>query len=128
MANIPLSQLREMFDGMSAKTDWAVYGEMLWGYFFTDRDPKKLQDAAAQLSADDYRVVSIYETDDKSTYFLHVERIESHTPETLNVRNKELNQLAEELKIDTYDGMDVGPASIVKVTKPWWKFWSSSRG
>jgi hypothetical protein len=56
-----------------------------------------------------YREVALYRTDDRSTYFLHVERVERHTPVSLHARNQELDALAKRHGIDAYDGMDVGP-------------------
>ena len=108
---ITLQQMEDMFANMRTKTKWDIDGDMLWGYFFTDRDPKKLERAAEPLVRGGYRLVSIYQTDDKSTYFLHVERIEKHTPQTLQSRNLELYRLAEEFALDSYDGMDVGPVA-----------------
>ncbi len=109
MSKIPLQKLEDMFANMRAQTKWDVDGDMLWGYFFTDPDPKKLEPVAEHLARGGYRVVSIYETDDKSTHFLHVERIEKHTPQTLHARNSELERLASEFGLECYDGMDVGP-------------------
>jgi hypothetical protein len=106
---ITLQDLEKMFANMRAETKWDVDGEMLWGYFFTDTDPKKLERVVQPLTNAGYRFVSIYETDDKSTHFLHVERVEKHTPQTLHARNAEFYKLAEEHGLDSYDGMDVGP-------------------
>ncbi len=94
---------------MRAQTEWNVDGAMLWGYFFTDPDAKKLERAAQRLTDSGYRLVHIYPTDDKSTCVLHVERVEKHTPQTLYARNGQLQQLAGELGLESYDGMDVGP-------------------
>ena len=109
MKEITLKQLEDMFANMRAQTNWDVYGEMLWGYFFTDPDPDKLEPVAEHLAGRGYSVVSIYETDDKSTHFLHVERIEKHTPQTLHARNAEFDKLAAKFGLECYDGMDVGP-------------------
>ena len=106
---ITLQDLEDMFVSMRERSKWDVDSEMLWGYFFTDTDPKKLERVVKPLTSDGYRFVSIYETDDKSTHFLHVERIEKHTPQTLHARNAELYKLAAEYGLDSYDGMDVGP-------------------
>jgi hypothetical protein len=111
MSNFTLQQLEDMFSNVRAQTKWDVDGEMLWGYFFTDPDPKKLEPVAERLARSGYRVVRIYETDDQSTHFLHVERVEKHTPETLHVRNGEFETLASEFGLECYDGMDVGPVS-----------------
>jgi hypothetical protein len=105
---ITLPELEDMFANMRANTKWDVDGELLWGYFFTDPDPKKLERIVEPLTSSGYRFVSIYETDDKSTYFLHVERVEKHSPETLYDRNAEFYKLAEKFGLESYDGMDVG--------------------
>jgi hypothetical protein len=109
---ITIAQIKEMFADMRTKPgykNWNIDGPLLWGYFFTDPDPKKLQPIADHLAKNGYRFVRIYPTDDRSTFFLHMERIEHHSPESLNQRNSELYGLAEQYKISSYDGMDVGP-------------------
>jgi len=98
-----------MFTDMRVKSKWDLDGDMLWGYFFTDPNPKKLEPVAKHLSESGYRFVAIYPADDKSTHWLHVERVEHHTPKTLHARNQELETLAAKFQIATYDGMDVGP-------------------
>lgn len=108
---ISLQTLEDMFANMRAKTKWDVDGEMLWGYFFTDKDPKKLEPVAEALGKRGYRFVSIYETDDKATHFLHVEKVEKHTPLTLHARNAEFYQLVERFHLESYDGMDIGPVT-----------------
>ena len=109
---IPLQQLEEMFANMRAKTKWDINGELLWGYFFTDPDPKKLEDVSQHLTRAGYRLVRIFQTDDKHTHVLHVERVEKHTPETLHARNAEFDRLASEFGLYSYDGMDVGPVTV----------------
>jgi hypothetical protein len=107
---ITLKQLQEMFAQMKANTPWNVNGPLLWGYYFTDADRKKLEPVASKLVEDGYHLVDIHPGDDKRTYWLHVERAEHHTPESLNMRNQEFYQLAKQFGIRSYDGMDVGPA------------------
>ena len=104
-----LQQMKDMFANMRANTKWDVDGEMLWGFFFTDPDTNKLERASQRLVSSGYRLVRIYPTDDKSTCVLHVERVEKHTPQTLQARNVEFERLAGELGLESYDGMDVGP-------------------
>jgi hypothetical protein len=111
LAQIPLEQLEAMFGKMSGESGWNTRGELLWGYFFTDPQSKRLKPLAARLVELGYRLVSIYETDDRSVYFLHVERVEAHTPRSLFERNAELNALASQFGVAAYDGMDVGPVS-----------------
>ena len=108
---ITLQDNERMFENMRSNARWNVDGDLLWGYFFTDPDPEKLKRAADPLTRAGYRFGSIYPTDDGNTYFLHVERIETHTPQTLHLRNTELYHLAEEYGLESYDGMDVGPVA-----------------
>lgn len=108
MANIPFSQLKTMFHKMKYEAGWNTAGPLLWGYFFTDPDRDRLKPLATHLTSLGYRLVNLYPTDDRSTHFLHVERIEVHTPKSLDQRNRELNEVAAEFEVK-YDGMDVGP-------------------
>jgi hypothetical protein len=96
---------------MQTEAGWDTEHDLLWGYFFTDPEPGKLRPLAAKLQEDGYRFVDLYRTDDKSTYFLHVERVETHSPLSLDRRNQELNAVAEKYGVESYDGMDVGPVS-----------------
>ena len=104
---ITLGQLEELFDRMGEELD--VDDELLWGYFFTDRDKKKLAPVRDELVRRGYREVALYRTDDGKTYFLHVEKVEKHTPASLHERNQQFYALADRLGIESYDGMDVGP-------------------
>ncbi len=115
MANrIPRAQLQEMFDNISATTDWDMSGDMLWGYFFTDSDKSALERASEKLQKQGYRFVDLIQPEDEGTplpyFFLHVEKVETHTVDSLHRRNTELDAFARANGLDTYDGMDVGPA------------------
>ena len=119
MAEIPgnrisLESLEEMFENIQNQTPWDMSEDMLWGYFFTHNNPQKLEQAAGLLNELGYRVVDIYLSDkdeaaDPDLYWLHVEKVETHTPQSLDQRNDELYLFASENGIDSYDGMDVGP-------------------
>lgn len=106
---ITLEQLEEMFRKMSVESGWDTDAELLWGYFFTDPNIEKLRPAAEHLAGLGYGIVDIYPTDDGSTCFLHVEKVERHTPESLHSRNTEFYNLAGQFDLESYDGMDVGP-------------------
>ncbi len=107
---IPLSQLEAMFADMRTKTKWDVDGPLLWGYFFLDPSSEKLKAVAADLEGSGFRVVGIVKVAAKQAWRLHVERIEVHTPASLNARNNDLYLLVEKHSLASYDGMDVGPA------------------
>lgn len=106
---IARSQLEAMFSDMRAKAPWNVDGPLLWGYFFLDTSRGKLELAASELAAQGYQIVGI-EPVSGGRFRLHVERVEIHSPSSLDARNQQLYALAERLKIGSYDGMDVGPA------------------
>ena len=107
---IQLSQLEGMFSNMRAKAPWNVDGPLLWGYFFFDPSRDKLQDAAKELLAANYRMVTIEEVSGRNTFRLHVEKIEVHSPTSLHSRNNEMYELALKYMLALYNGMDVGPA------------------
>jgi len=102
-----------IFDHTRKVAKWSIDTVCLWGYFFADHDRSKLSEAAAQLDRIGYRVVGFLEPtpddDDQGLIFLHVEKEELHTVESLHLRNRELDQFAAEFGLESYDGMDVGP-------------------
>jgi exonuclease I len=103
------SDVDNLFAEMKENAPFDVEGDLLWGYFFTDADKAKLRPLAEELAALGYREVALYRTDDRRMYFLHVERVERHTPESLDALNRRFEALAERHGIVSYDGMDVGP-------------------
>ncbi|KAB7772443.1 hypothetical protein CKY51_00640 [Xanthomonas maliensis] len=112
-----MSALKEMFAHIRAESDWNLDGPLRWEYFFTDPAQAPLQRLAEQLGSDGYRVIDIFlgerdedDGDDENAYFLHVDKVERHTLESLQQRNAELDALAARFHVAAYDGMDVGPA------------------
>ncbi len=102
-----------MFDNMRSQTSWNVEGDLLWGYFFFDPSPAKLKVLAHALEKTGYKFANLYPSDDETTHVLHMEKIETHSPQSLFARNEELQQLALAHKVASYDGMDVGPLNLV---------------
>ena len=114
--NIYINQLEEMFSNIRENTDWNTSGNMLWGYFFTHNEPTKLEEAKVALISKGYTFVDIYlsdkeEASEPDMFWLHVERIETHSPKSLDARNDELYIFAHEFGLDSYDGMDIGPVA-----------------
>jgi hypothetical protein len=114
---ITRAEIDRMFEGMAEDTDWDLSGPLLWGYFFTDADEGRLRDVAPLLEAQGYRVVEIFlaekdedEEDEPDEWWLHVERLEHHTPASLDMRNQLLYAFASTHGLASYDGMDVGAA------------------
>ncbi len=99
-----------MFDSVRQRGKWRIDGPMLWGYFFVDRERSRLVAAQAELERRGYHFVEILEPDqERAGFVLHVERVEVHSIDSLNARNRDLCALARTLNINAYDGMDVGP-------------------
>jgi hypothetical protein len=111
---IYIEQLEEMFSNIQTNTDWDTSRNMLWGYFFTHSEPTKLEKAKDILVAKGYRFVDIYlsdkdEQNKPDMFWLHLEKEETHSPQSLDESNNELYIFANEFGLDSYDGMDVGP-------------------
>jgi hypothetical protein len=107
--------LQDLFDRTATNTDWDIYGPMLWGYFFTHHAREALDAAALTLHSQGYRVVSVHLSDkdhpsDPDLWWLHIEKVEAHSVESLLARNEQLSEFATRSNIASYDGMDVGPA------------------
>lgn len=111
---ITKDSLVEMFENISNNTEWDLSSPLLWGYFFTDSERENLQKSVPGLEAKGYKFVEIFlsekeNPDEPDLWWLHVEKIEIHTPDSLFKRNTELYQFAAENHLESYDGMDVGP-------------------
>lgn len=105
---ISREQLEQMFSNMRSSAPWNIDGPLLWGYFFTSPDRTKVDYAGKILVAQGYRLVEVYKNG--GVWWLHVERIEHHTVDSLDARNAEFYAFAKSEGLATYDGMDVGPA------------------
>jgi len=102
---ISLEEIEEMFSNMKSNgvnTDTT----MLWGYFFTAKKKDKFEEVVNELKSKKFDFVEIYQADDKS-YWLHLERKETHNAKSLYNLDDELYEIADKYKI-TYDGFDVG--------------------
>ncbi len=113
---ITRDDLERMFDAVRRDAPFSIDEICLWGYFFVDRDRTRLSTARGVLEGLGYRFVGIFEPspddEDAELLFLHVEREERHSIESLERRNAELYALADELGLESYDGMDVGPRRL----------------
>lgn len=118
---IERSTLQEMFDSIRSDPNarWNIDGVCLWGYFFTHGSKGPLLGAIPSLEKLGYRFVGILDPDtndeEPEIYYLHVEREELHTVDTLLHRNAQLSALAKIWGLDSYDGMDVGPVERADV-------------
>ena len=85
------------------------------GYFFADPRTDRLKAVQRDLEAQGYRFVDVFEIErdgePSGVFMLHVEKVETHTVDSLDTRNGELDALAAKYGLQSYDGMDVGPAN-----------------
>ncbi len=112
--NISIEQLDEMFNEIAEHGQWDLTKPLLWGYFFTDNDPSKLELIIPKIISMGYTVVDIFKAkkendNEEDSFYLHVEKIEIHNSKSLDKTNDELYMLAHEHGVGSYDGMDVGP-------------------
>jgi regulator of ribonuclease activity B len=112
--------IQNMFEDTRKSAQWDIDGVCLWGYFFTDTNREKLLDGGRELENMGYRLVGVFgpapENDDQETLFLHVEREERHTVDSLDGRNRELDAFAKRHELGAYDGMDVGSLATRHLT------------
>nr|WP_255548365.1 ribonuclease E inhibitor RraB [Luteibacter sp. dw_328] len=103
-----------MFEQIADNTDWDLSAPLIWGFFFTDASAEKLRAVVPALEQDGYRFVDVFLADKDEPavadlWMLHVEKIEVHTPDSLDQRNDALYRFAAEHELGAYDGMDVAP-------------------
>ncbi|MET0935308.1 MAG: ribonuclease E inhibitor RraB [Luteibacter sp.] len=111
---IEKSQLVEMFQQIADNTDWDLSQPLAWGYYFTDTKAAPLEAVVPLLEKEGYQFIDVTLHDDEESgeepmYWLHVEKVEVHTPDTLDARNQQFYAFAAAHGVGAYDGMDVGP-------------------
>lgn len=95
----------------AGRSSWSIDNCCRWSYFFVDPDVKQFVPVASYMESLGYEIAGTLdpeEGEDNPVYYLRVDRIESHTPESLYARNLELYAIAERFGLGGYDGMDVG--------------------
>jgi hypothetical protein len=112
--------LQQMFDSIADEGRWDMSRPMLWGYFFTHSDKEALAKVVPLLQARDYEFVDLHQSDkedpaDEDLWWLHVQRVEAHSVDSLFARNEQLYEFASAHGLDSYDGMDVGPADSAEL-------------
>lgn len=109
-----LEGIREIFNTARTEDGWNPEEDMLYSYFFVDTDVDKLEKLGLELEKQGYDFLDIFELADEKTdeatgeYLLHIDKVETHTPESLAARNVEFQKLADEHSIGSYDGWEFG--------------------
>ena len=109
-----LDGIKEIFETAKTEDGWNMDGDMLYSYFFIDHSVEKLEKFGIEREKEGFDFVDIFEVGDDETgeatgeYLLHLDKIETHTPESLAQRNVELQKFADEAEIESYDGWEFG--------------------
>ena len=109
-----LEGIREIYEIARTEDGWDVTGEMLYSFYFVDKSVEKLEKLGEYLAKQGYDYIDIFELGDDETgestgeYLLHIDKVESHTPESLAERNVEFQKLADEYEIESFDGWEFG--------------------
>lgn len=113
---ITLAQLEDFFTETrrtyeAGRSTWKIDEECRGSYFFVDGDRAKLLPIAEHLRFADYEFVGTLdpdESDENPVFYLRLDRIEIHSPESLHKRNQLLYDIAAQFGVLSYDGFDVG--------------------
>jgi len=113
-----LDGIRQIFAEAKQQDNWNTDEPMLYSYYFVDEDADKLEELGIELEEKGYDFIGVFELGDEETdeatgeYLLHIDREEKHTPETLAQRNVELQTIADEHEVETYDGWEFGEVGV----------------
>ncbi|MBX3297738.1 MAG: tetratricopeptide repeat protein [Acidobacteria bacterium] len=104
--SVRIEQIRQIFIRLEAQ-GVDLRTPHLFGYFFFDKERHGLERLSEEVLKNGYTVVSLEQIED-GKFRLHVEKIESHTPESLYQRGLAFTEIATKYSVDVYDGFDVG--------------------
>ena len=113
-----LEGIRQIFAEAKQQDNWNTDEQMLYSYYFVDEDPDKLESLGNELEEKGYDFIGVFELGDEETeestgeYLLHIDKEEIHTPESLAQRNVELQKIADDHEIQTYDGWEFGEVGV----------------
>ena len=113
---ITIQQLEDFFSDSretykSGSSSWNIDETCRWSYFFVDADLKKFGRVSDHLERLGYEIVGTLDpgpTDENPVYYLRVDKVERHTPQSLHELNQQLYSVAKQFDVQDYDGMDVG--------------------
>lgn len=104
--SVRIEQIRQIFIRLEAQ-GVDLRTPHLFGYFFFDKERHGLERLSEEVLKNGYTVASLEQIED-GKFRLHVEKTESHTPESLYQRGLALTEIATKYSVDVYDGFDVG--------------------
>lgn len=105
-------EVQQLFSRMN-KAGWDMDQKLAWGYFFKNQTREPLLKLADYLSTQGYQIIDINQSFPDEMYWLQTGRIEQHGVDSLHLRNQQLSQLAKQMHVQAYDGMDVAPPELL---------------
>ncbi len=110
--------IEQIFATARKEDNWNTNEEMLYTFYFVDKDVEKLEEFGNLLEEKGYDFIGIYEAGDEDTnestgeFLLQIDKEETHTPQSLAERNVEFAKLAAEHEIESYDGWEFGEVGV----------------
>lgn len=104
--------IENFFNNLKGDNDFNANDYLVWGFFFIGADKNMLKALGKHLENEGYLFVDIFEADkeeanDKTEYYLHLEKFDKHDINSLMCLNEILQMQA--IKFNSrYDGFDVG--------------------
>jgi hypothetical protein len=118
VAHVPaadLSRVKEansrVFDRLPKTAKWDLSGDLVWGYFFTNKSKAPLVVLSWGLRPFGYRTMEIFALEgDTGGWCLHAERVHINSLDSLSVQEVRFQRLGRLFFNSEFDGWDVGPA------------------
>ncbi|MGI8640384.1 MAG: ribonuclease E inhibitor RraB [Pyrinomonadaceae bacterium] len=113
-----LESIEQVFAAATEEDKWDLTEDMLYSYYFVDEDVDKLEELGLYLDRQGYDFIDVFELGDEETgestgeNLLHIDKVETHTPQSLAERNVEFSKLAQEYEIASYDGWEFGEVGV----------------
>ncbi len=109
---ITRESIEGLFHSVRSRTKLNIDAPCLWSYFFVDASRDKLTTAGRALEPHGFTVIGFLGSGARGEgEWLRVDRIETHSVDTLLTLNAWLYGLAQHYELESYDGMEVGSAA-----------------
>lgn len=95
---------------MGTEAKWDLNKPLVWGYYFYDKDPAKLEKLKKKLEEKGFKVYQVRKSAYfiRNNYLLYAYEEVTHTPESLFDQCNRLANLAIENGIEEFDGWEAG--------------------
>jgi len=102
-----LLKIDDFFKHIENTNELDLTKDLSWGYYFSNSNKAGLEKMKnILLFEEDYSFAEIVKMQDDNKFYLHMEKIEKHTKDSLLERSRLLNNIAKKYNVDSYDGFD----------------------